>query len=1081
MRINVQILSDNRIVPTVMNINQGQNKIDTALYSMENYVINDVDLSTCDWYAVLMGVYGLDEVKLTREIDEGVLKVRWDLNNYVTNIGQTLTYQIVAKKSDGTVYYTNKGIILNSQSIHADEFIVANYPSILRQWEEYMKDLSGTSLDAYVVMNLGEYIPVEERVEGKFYINRLTDYDYSCLIEDAKGNVITPSAKGVSYDPTKTKLSAYNVQDALDVVAKRSSGTVKFCVNEGNLTDGMEDLISYSDNTLSFKVGGEYSNLIATKADNTMFERGSLNDVDLQEYDDGVYKVCVDEDSTELTNGEIYAQLEQPENMQDGDIWFNGIVAQKYTQNENPLTFKNTGRSYQLNDIATNGSVYVACTANGKILVSTNNLQNWTEYSIHTGTDQLTAVTYVHSLFYTVSYEGTLYSSPDGINWTQQTQKLDAGVNKLKAVNNYLVAVSAIGKVSVMNQNKVWSYSVISGDAINLSDIVFDGTYYYLSGNRKIYRSTNLTTWVEFKSVEEANISCLYLSDNKLLCGGSPTHLYTHDFNTSAWASYDFNTAGTITGISKIGNEFFIVGTNNNTYRTTNLQNFEQLTTDTENIVIFQSIKQDIAVGSNGVIAQITSQTSLQPFTKVPVGEVVKEGGVITEVATYPYNVNGLTMASPTTFGLMRVAAPEDEVDCSCNDASITPSNLYDLSNYRRANTEYNVDDKVGCPYHHNLQLKCAVAGTTSSETLNTKGVLEPKTEIVDGTVTWVVEELGTGGGSGLNVGDIFHTSRLDTELNGAVEANGGIYAVADFTGEQSVPALLAEGKLPFVSMTEYESIVSSNGSCRAWGWDNGDTFRVPTAEKMKRILVAKKEATTENPTWYNLYSDGWLEQGGVYIIATTGKGTIAFLKQFVDSDYCFIISKNSLDASTWTVMQKAGTKTEYSVEIQANLTGYELNGSWYACGYAEIPTEAEYQFQNIEVQRAMVQIATGATDEALATCTSVLQQLANKADKDVSVKEIPSTSGTVTLADNTIYSGTMTDAITFVLPTVTDATKYHQIKAMLYLPVVTIDWGTTHYIGGEAPDISEAGQYMIYFDYVPALSAWAVGCMKVV
>lgn len=102
------------------------------------------------------------------------------------------------------------------------------------------------------------------------------------------------------------------------------------------------------------------------------------------------------------------------------------------------------------------------------------------------------------------------------------------------------------------------------------------------------------------------------------------------------------------------------------------------------------------------------------------------------------------------------------------------------------------------------------------------------------------------------------------------------------------------------------------------------------------------------------------------------------------------------------------------------------------------------------------------------------------KADKNIPVIGIPATSGTVTLADNTVYTGTMVGAMTFVLPTVTDATQYHQIKAMLYLPVVTIDWGTTHYIGGDAPDVSEAGNYMIYWDYVPALSAWAVGAMKV-
>lgn len=118
--------------------------------------------------------------------------------------------------------------------------------------------------------------------------------------------------------------------------------------------------------------------------------------------------------------------------------------------------------------------------------------------------------------------------------------------------------------------------------------------------------------------------------------------------------------------------------------------------------------------------------------------------------------------------------------------------------------------------------------------------------------------------------------------------------------------------------------------------------------------------------------------------------------------------------------------------------------------------------------------------DPAVINAGAVLSEV-DEVKRRQSVIDIPSTSGTVTLADNTIYKGTMTDTMTFVLPTITDATKYHQIKAMLYLPVVTIDWGTAHYIGGDAPDVSEAGQYMIYWDYVPALSAWAVGAMKVV
>ncbi len=90
------------------------------------------------------------------------------------------------------------------------------------------------------------------------------------------------------------------------------------------------------------------------------------------------------------------------------------------------------------------------------------------------------------------------------------------------------------------------------------------------------------------------------------------------------------------------------------------------------------------------------------------------------------------------------------------------------------------------------------------------------------------------------NVGDIFYTTRLDTELHGAVECNGGTYNTEDYTGEQSVGNLLANGSLPYVSLEEYESLVTTNGSCRAFGWSGGAEFRVPT---LSGLMLTKEQA----------------------------------------------------------------------------------------------------------------------------------------------------------------------------------------------------------------------------------------------
>lgn len=153
---------------------------------------------------------------------------------------------------------------------------------------------------------------------------------------------------------------------------------------------------------------------------------------------------------------------------------------------------------------------------------------------------------------------------------------------------------------------------------------------------------------------------------------------------------------------------------------------------------------------------------------------------------------------------------------------------------------------------------------------------------------------------------------------------------------------------------------------------------------------------------------------------------------------------------------------------------------------YDWIGTLAEYKEQDIENQHPEY-LCFITDDETPVICATrsldnldAVGQAKLDEGKKISVVTIPTTTGNVNLSDNTVYTGTITGEVRFLLPTVSDETQYHQIKAMLYLPVVTIDWGTTHYIGGEAPDISEAGQYMIYWDYVPALTNWAVGCMKV-
>lgn len=418
------------------------------------------------------------------------------------------------------------------------------------------------------------------------------------------------------------------------------------------------------------------------------------------------------------------------------------------------------------------------------------------------------------------------------------------------------------------------------------------------------------------------------------------------------------------------------------------------------------------------------------------------------------------------------------------------------------------------------------------------------------------------------NVGDVFYTTRSDDALNGAVEADGAVYQCADFAGENAVPALLAAGKLPYVSMAEYDELLrsdplngvchecvvsdgglisarsggwfkptlsdipfsvaeswefetrliyknfggatwrailatgdpvdlknpflqistvgvvcawlSSNGtswnlanqvntgltladgteyrlkfgfdgatyylryktptdadfvtkwslaktdkivnapsiallntlssaslsstywngsqmslpdtaltvdgvevwrggtgkegalSCRVFGWDGAGAaaFRVPKAEKPKRVLVAEKKPSADCQNWWELYSDGWLVQGG-YSAANLVHEFCRLEKPYRDAAYTVVtVSEGGPADYIWSGVS-ATPKTVDSFQFS-----HRYAGRYVAYGYAAVPPESEWQFQNVETHRAMVQLVTGATDDAVATATGVLPRM---------------------------------------------------------------------------------------------------------
>ena len=98
----------------------------------------------------------------------------------------------------------------------------------------------------------------------------------------------------------------------------------------------------------------------------------------------------------------------------------------------------------------------------------------------------------------------------------------------------------------------------------------------------------------------------------------------------------------------------------------------------------------------------------------------------------------------------------------------------------------------------------------------------------------------------------------------------------------------------------------------------------------------------------------------------------------------------------------------------------------------------------------------------------------------NIPITSLPSESGNISLQSNTVYKLSINGATTFAPQTPADTTIHNQIKVFLSVSgTPTINWGTSNYFNKTAIEIKE-GNYVVYFDYDPNLSAWTVGAMNV-
>lgn len=109
----------------------------------------------------------------------------------------------------------------------------------------------------------------------------------------------------------------------------------------------------------------------------------------------------------------------------------------------------------------------------------------------------------------------------------------------------------------------------------------------------------------------------------------------------------------------------------------------------------------------------------------------------------------------------------------------------------------------------------------------------------------------------------------------------------------------------------------------------NGNT-EIPLASQDSGISIIHFEYN--NTRWYKLYSNGWLEQGGV-----SHTQEFEFLVPFKDMNYQIVFSPMNDDNTSGTMGWSAWTVSRLSLQkIRINWYYSMPMFSWYACGWSQ-------------------------------------------------------------------------------------------------------------------------------------------------
>lgn len=158
-----------------------------------------------------------------------------------------------------------------------------------------------------------------------------------------------------------------------------------------------------------------------------------------------------------------------------------------------------------------------------------------------------------------------------------------------------------------------------------------------------------------------------------------------------------------------------------------------------------------------------------------------------------------------------------------------------------------------------------------------------------------------------------------------------------------------AQTGLDFAALAVYAQAYSDFGLCPFIGYSGSSGVFWTPKTAHGELIAEQKPTAANNYSWYRIYADGWVEQGGI-VNSTKYNNTsvnVMFPITMSDTGYTAIANPNTTThQETWQIAARCAVKSTTGMSVHGGENAnnaYTGTCSWYVCGYAAAETFALY------------------------------------------------------------------------------------------------------------------------------------------